>query len=275
LTDSGAVAFLVNPPAEGDSHDAAALSQLLTQLLGIDEDGPRQPLPGGLLITISGRLGSVDLPSSTAEGFRLALARFADDSPHALRTLYWRTVTSRSKKGRRVRKAPAAPRQHERRASSAQVNELRRSIRKLEQRVFEWSAVPMPATDHGGRNRMRTRAAVAAAMVLFVASVLTLTGAWFLQPDGMPDNTAAAPVQAQAEAVPTPVDRPAAVTATPVTAIATASGKPAERPRRAVAPPRSRRIADVKRVRDGDEQSAHKRTATFAGGTRGIAWLAP
>lgn len=271
LTATGAVAFLVNTPTDGDSHDAAMLSRLLTQLLGIEDDGPRYPLPGGLLITISGRLGDLDLPSATPEGFRTALARFADDTPHALRSLYWRTVTARSRSGHRVRKAAAPKRQHERRASSAQVNELRRSIRKLEQRIFEESHEPAPSP--GGRvpGWLAQHSAVAAAIVLFLASIFTLTGAWFLQSDAVP-NATAAPIQAEAATTPADNAGPVLTKVAVTTGTVTAS----ERARRQIATPqRSRQRVDARTVRHVDEPSSRRRAAASAGGTRGIAWLAP
>jgi len=61
LHDNGEISFLLTP---GNGEGIASLSALLALLLGVDEtDAPPQRVPGGLLITIAGRLGQLDLPS--------------------------------------------------------------------------------------------------------------------------------------------------------------------------------------------------------------------
>jgi hypothetical protein len=270
LTDTGGVVFLVNPPADHDSHDAGALSHLLAQLLRINDDAPRQPLPGGLLITISGRLGNLELPSATAEGFRAALARFADDTPHALRGIYWRTMTARSKESRPHRRSASPTRYKDRRATNAQVNELRRSIRKLEQHVFEWSEVaPQPSRGTRIPGWIAKPTAVAATVVLFIVSAFTLAGAWFLQPGGSRATTAP-PMQTQSAATTDDSTPTVAATVTP----AAAPVRVVPTSRRVAVSNSSRPRVNVRRVRDA-EPSVRKPAAVFAGGTRGIAWLTP
>jgi len=92
LHDNGQISFLLTP---GNGEGIASLSALLALLLGVDEtDAPPQPVPGGLLITIAGRLGQMDLPSRKEEGFRASLVRFADENPDVLANVFWRVAGS-------------------------------------------------------------------------------------------------------------------------------------------------------------------------------------
>jgi hypothetical protein len=269
LNAAGTVAFLVVPPADRYRSDAAVLTQLLAQLLRIN-DRLRQPLPAELLIIVSGGPGPLDLPSATDDAFRSALAQFADDTPHALSSIYWRTVTaglraSTQRQTPQVQTRPAPSR--DRRATAAQVNELRRSIRKLEQHVFEWSQVPVPPSSPRPVTWATKRSTIAAAIGLLVSCSLTVLGILYVQ--GNPAS--AETVQSRTAPAPEPAVTAPAVATPARTVDIVGAGSAArrvsvsQRPQRA----RPRTVANV------PDQTSRKRATAFAGGTRGIAWLAP
>jgi len=267
LTDAGTIVFLLLPRGSG-VISAAALSELLKCLLGIhdreaeasadDRATPHQRIPGGLLIMMSGRLGSMELPSNTPAGFREALARFADDTPTALRAVYWRGVTARSRESRSACRVKSSVRRPERRATVEQVNELRRCIRTLERHAFERVRKPW-----GGAIRV---AMVAALIAVAVGIGLLASRVQPSQPSAL--DVDARPVLTQ------PADRPLAVPG--AQAQPQSSGHSAVRRRDVRAGERSvpvRRQA-VRDTRAANEQQERRQNvAGVAGGTRGIAWL--
>jgi len=254
LTDSGRVVFLVVPPANA-SDNARALAELLGQLLGVDDE-PHQAIPGGLLITMSGRLGHLELPSATISGFQTALGRFADDDPDALRVVYWRTASRRRVPGPAAATAERQ-RRRERRRVNPQISELRRSLRSLEQKVFEVDlAQRSPRLVQRGA---RYAGGVAAAILLAVMATGGLVINQSRSEEPAPVTVArqvpiAAPVQAPA-AQPTP-QPPRATSRTTAPAVKYAGARPAATHQRRTAP-----VRDAAFVRSS------------AGGTRGIAWL--
>jgi hypothetical protein len=253
LTERGEVSFLILPPP-GTVNEAAALAALLARLLGIDRDSPRPPIPGGLLIAISGRLGNLNLPSATPEGFRAALARFADEDDATMRSVYWRSVTTARSGGRQRRVGPA---RIERRAMAEQVSELRRGIRALEQRVFETEhrrpagLIPLAPT---------RRTITAGLAVLAVTAVLTTSAMVFGPEVATVDSANTLPAVAERPATPS-VEKAITPVAAPVRAPRTTSHKVRVRNRSASLQPST--SLPVK------SPPRH----AFAGGTRGIAWL--
>ena len=259
LTDSGTVVFLVVPPINS-ADDARALAELLGRLLGLDEERPRRAIPGGLLITMTGRLGHLELPSATLSGFQAALGRFADEDPDALRALYWRAASRR-----RIPRSVATPatrqRRRERRRVNAQVSELRRSLRALGQRAFE--ADPRPQTPRLLRKGSRYVGGAIAAVML---AVLTTGGLILTQ------SAPSAPVSAQTRQA--PLQRALATDAQRPVASAPLAPIP-HAPRRisaAAANDTRSRQAVARRARNAPvRDSSFSRSS--AGGTRGIAWL--
>jgi hypothetical protein len=269
LTDRGDVVFLIVPPRM-DSEDARELSALLGRLLGINEGMPRQRIPGGLLITMSGRLGSLPLPSATADGFRAALSRFADENPETLRAVYWRSATRRYRELPGSPQAAVQPRQRDRRRrTNQQVAELRRSIRALEQQLFE-SRGPRPwyrLTERTSTHARRT--AVAAVFALCVGGGVVGSLMWPISPatpQPLPD-TALTPPPLPARPAVAVLD---ANTPAPPVVIASTT-------RVRTAPARVRTIATRQPPPPQSEAPAEepqRPNVRFAGGTRGIAWLA-
>ena len=176
LNDAGEISFAENttdPPV----HGALTLSAILGHLLGLDEqDAPAQHIPGGLLITIAGRLGPLELPSSREDGFRSALLRFADDDPAVLVRVFDRIVQARTaagpeaaqSRGSKIRRGP------ERRRQPPAVAALRRAVRELERQTFESRIAGTrlgrnaPAVRTIGINRRSTRAVVASTAALLL-----------------------------------------------------------------------------------------------------------
>ena len=252
LTDSGTVVFLVIP-RHNAVEDVRALAELLGQLLGVDDDRPRHVIPGGLLITMSGQLGHLELPSSTLSGFQAALGRFADNDPDALRTVYWRAASRRRPKPSVA--ATVRGRRRERRRLGTHVSELRRSIRTLERQVFEAASAPAP------RPHPRQFRYVSGAIAAVVLAVMA-TGALIVGParQEVSDSPSTAPVAPVERAATTTGPRPLAPRqVASATATSTVRGTVVRRP--AV---RSARVAQL-----------HDRSSVgqSAGGTRGIAWL--
>jgi hypothetical protein len=265
LDETGEISFLqLAPAAVAGSNAAAHLSSLLGGLLGIDQDErPSQPIPGGLLMSIAGRVGSVELPSANDVGFRAALVRFADPDPaRVLRRLYWRAAAGRRRTDRRGALTLAASRRSpDRRRQPQAVTELRRVIRQLEKRAFEAdharvaSAAPAPA--HAARReRPWPRRMLAACAALLIAAAAFTMGA-----------RTAAPPSTVASATPVAHDvrlesTPPAIQASPVVsrsapALSRAATSTAARPT-------TKRAVHVTR---------RPHPAAFAGGTRSISWM--
>jgi hypothetical protein len=174
LQRDGHVAFLVALPVPG-VDDAASLSTLFSQLLGIDESRPasRGAASDGSLVTVGGptaggpTTGSaitdspttrittpLAVPESAApersvESFRAALSRFGDDDPVLLAAVFDRAAGTmqRSLAQRPLTQRPVATRRHrdvsapahvpDRRHVPDAVTELRRDLRELEQQAYE------------------------------------------------------------------------------------------------------------------------------------------
>jgi hypothetical protein len=267
LNDNGEISF-------PDSADAApadgpgSLSGLLGQLLGIDEhEAPRQHVPGGLLMTIAGRVGSVELPSSREDGFRSALLRFADEDPGVLLRVFDRIVTARkfdadantqsAGSASKVRRGP------ERRRQPAAVAALRRAVRDLERQTFETRAVNTRArvapVDLGSRH-LGLAVAAAAGLALVVSVATLITGV-----TSRPVPTYRAPLiteMAMPPAVVQPAETPKSVDRTPTKRQATRTESAA-----VLRSPRTRATRP--------KPPANPAHVTFAGGSRAITWAHP
>jgi hypothetical protein len=246
LTERGDVVFLVQAPV-GPRDDESCLSDFLGALLRLDGDPRRR------------------LPSAASEDFRATLARFADDDAETLRRLYWRCVSRRGQRQSRRKTAVPKVTRRERRASPEQIAELRRSVRALERRVFEYEY---------RRTRLRTsliqpgevtptRVAVAAAVILLI-----LAGAFTSHSD--PTMSAAVAsggtpaIMAEASAEP----RPAISEKVSAPEVA-----PPDAPLHAAMAPRS--VPARRHTPRPAKRAVPRRSpiAAIAGGTRGIAWL--
>ena len=185
LTPGGEIAF--TEPARGTPATTHTLSALLGQLLGLDDDDtPRQPIPGGLLITIAGRLGPMELPSSHDEGFMSALVRFADERPATLAALYQRMIAAR-RDGETLPVRTAAVkvrRGRDRRRQPPEVAALRRAVRDLERQTFEAKAINAQARaltrasqfSRGARTRDRFVTAAIALLMVAAGFLIRATG---------------------------------------------------------------------------------------------------
>jgi hypothetical protein len=239
----------------GTQDEARALSMLLGKLLAIDEPGaPRRPIPGGLMLTLAGRVGQVALPTATAEGFRAALLRFTDENPETLVALYQRAAASPL--ARTARPKPAErrrPRFGERRATPEQLHELRRSVRTLEEQVFTLKGKG-PARPP--RRWLAAAGAVAAVLVLLAwAAPARVTRE-------IPPLVPATRVAASTDTRPTV--RTASASAHAPTATAPAPALRSRPARTAARTPPARPAASTSR-----RPAPHD---VFAGGVRGITW---
>ncbi len=140
LRPDGRVAFLVALPVSA-ADDAAALSGLFGELLGIDEPppAPRARIADSSVGAARSGAASMELPASTVEAFRAALSRFGEDNPALLSAIYHRAaaamaqpVASRGTNGGVVGTYVA-----NRRRVPETVTELRRELRDYEQQAYE------------------------------------------------------------------------------------------------------------------------------------------
>jgi hypothetical protein len=266
LNDAGDISFAENTP-DPAVHGALTLSAILGHLLGLDEqDAPAQHIPGGLLITIAGRLGPLELPSSREDGFRSALLRFADDDPAVLVRVFDRIVGARAaagpevaqSRGSKVRRGP------ERRKQPPAVAALRRAVRELERQTFESRTVGTrlgrhaPAARSTGINRRGTRAVVAStgALLLLLAGFL-LGSVSIRTPTSTQEFT-------QLTTEPSPSPR---VVSTPARTVRQDGDRPAS-------VKRITRAVHETRVQPRKKQTTPPHV-TFAGGARTIAWSRP
>jgi len=251
LNAAGDISF-AEPSAVARADGDLTLSGLLGQLLGIDDQqAPRQPIPGGMLITIAGRLGSMELPSSREEGFRNALLRFADDDPGVLARVYTRVVRARDAVDVELAQAPNAKvrRGPERRHLPPVVAALRRAVRELERQTFE------AKVGREARTRHRiTKVLGAAAAALLLAATGFLVGSV-----SIPTPTPEKPVTKVRTEQPL-VRSSADASIRPITPARKAKAAPPSAAR-----PRLVRVQQRKRV-------GNQPHLTFAGGTRGITW---
>lgn len=258
LSDAGNVSF-----ADSIDTDASGgtLSGLLGQLLGLDEPhAPRQPVPGGLLITIAGRLGPMQLPSSQEDGFRRALLRFADEDPGVLAKVFTRIVTERvaaeaeEAHGRsaKVRRGP------ERRRQPPAVAALRRAVRDLERQTFEAKASARAnrlGAGRGVRTRRRlTEVLVAGAVALLLSATGFLIGAT-RRPTALPEERVNE-VRTQMQPARPPADAS-------IQAVA-----PIRQPAKLAAPAPTPRLVRM----TGRKKADNHLPVTFAGGSRAITW---
>jgi hypothetical protein len=260
LSDAGEISF-VEPPADAPVSGDATLSALLGHLLGLDEQqAPGQPIPGGLLITIAGRLGPMELPSSREDGFRSALLRFADDDPGVLATVFARIVKARDMVGSDVAPTRNARvrRGADRRRQPPAVAALRRAVRELERQAFEAKAIS------SRRNRLTSRSVLTrhrlTSALMGTAAVVLVIAAGFLI-DGVRSATSPSeqqPTQTRSE---TAVVHPAPTLT--VQPIAARSKTPS-----AKTPRRTSSRTSARQPRN----AANQPHMTFAGGSRPITW---
>jgi hypothetical protein len=260
LSDTGEISFADNV-GDGSMSADATLSGLLGQLLGVDEqEAPGHQVPGGLLITIAGRLGPMELPSSREDGFRSALLRFADDDPGVLARVFDRIQTAHADRGpetlqfrnAKVRRGP------ERRRQPPAVAALRRAVRELERQNFEARvanarARTVPAAGNAtGRRGTIVLATATAALVISAATLLP----------GMVSKPVPRPVP-----VVTQVETPATLVQPSAKAV------PAITPVREHRPTVKSATAPTVRARvSAPRKSTSQAHVTFAGGSRAITW---
>jgi len=269
LDRRGTVSFLVAPRSCG-VDDTAALAGLLSRLLRLDRaDRGRQPIPGALLMSIAGRVGDAALPSATPDGFRMALARFADSESVVLPAIFARATeiigTPRAPSTAELRRHRIA--RADRRLAGPSAAELRRDLRAVEQRLFE-VLHRLGDGDRGSRRAMPSWLTAASVAVLLAIAPLT-TLSTVAEPV-MPSPRAAAPPQV--------TDTPGAVSTAP-TPVVVVSPEVTTPPARETARPQIVRVTNVRRVAaparvvHRQRTAAPANTATFAGGTRGISWM--
>jgi hypothetical protein len=257
LTATGAIVFVEAPRSQQDAA-GSTLSALLGHLLGLDDrDAPRHHVPGGLLITIAGRLGALDLPSAREDGFMDALTRFADADPDIVLKVSQRVRAARKvvgfEEGRMTE--PRKRRGLERRRQPPAVTALRRAVRDLERQTFETRALVARARRHQLATRRRlTQAAVAVA-------VFALAIAGFLVGRPLTPTTESV-VRSQ------DVNLPAA--ALPRAEVTTVVSKTPINPARRPAVVRTRKVRENRPA--AGQQRPTQPHVIFAGGTRSIPW---
>ena len=271
LNDTGDISFTQLAP-DSPVHGTLTLSAILGHLLGLDEqDAPPQHVPGGLLITIAGRLGPMELPSAREDGFRSALLRFADDDPAVLVRVFDRIVMAREATGAEAAQSRSAKvrRGPERRRQPPAIAALRRSVRELERQTFE---------ARNGRTRVGRRgpAAIPVRRRAFIA-VAASTGALLLAVVGfllgsVSMRTPTSTQQfTQIPDAPPPVIQPVVTTPQPVTPVRKSVVGAKRTASARVVPARA-----PQQVRNqGRKKPATPPHVTFAGGSRGIAWSRP
>jgi hypothetical protein len=266
LQQSGEIRFSAITAPSGPVSDSPLVT-ILAELLGLDSNGrPTQPIPGGLMITMSGRLGSMELPSVNDCGFRAALARFGSHDPRALRKVFWRLAAAERRRTDVAFSTDVYPdrRRHpDRRAQARVVTELRRQIRQFEREAFE---------NRGHRSR-RTQGdviwsqprRVVPALSFVTIGVLVVIAVTALEPvprataQSVPRPAVAAPADDVREQTGTPTitdQAPARVSTVAQTTVR--EPRPTVRSRKRNPLPRQPQV-HVNRV--------------LVGGTRGIAWL--
>ena len=275
LHDSGDVSFLVTSrPFTGENSGAASLSSLLSRLLGLDEaEPPRQDVPGGLLITIAGRLGSMDLPAATDDGFRTALGRFADDDySKIVAQVFSRTASARhpaADRSSRERRAAVIP-SPDRRRQPQIVTDLRLAIRELEHELFQ-------AREGSGRGdgsgSLRILKGLGAVVIVAAASSLVTLMLWGSEGPARIAPSAVTARDAGAAAGPQNAAETRNGAGTAAKSVRPSSRNVIQRAGRPspLQPRASRRAGSASTNRPQPQRS--RPAAMFPGGTRTIAWM--
>ena len=271
LTSTGDICFAqLSSDTPADSN--LTLSALLGHFLGLDEQrAPGHQIPGGLLITIAGRLGPMDLPSAQEDGFRSALRRFADDDPGVLAQVFDRVSQALAAERREagtgasdtVRRGP------DRRRQPPVVATLRRAVRDLERQTFEAKIAPRtgaPAALHAG-----PRHTTVAAMTAAAALILSVAG-FFVGAASSPGSTSAPRFEPVTTATPL-AETPTLASASTVPRVANVVSRvtPASTTRRHIASTIDRSRPRVQPAKKADG----KQTTPFVGGSRAITWAQP
>jgi hypothetical protein len=277
LHQSGTVSFVPHAPA-GDEDYGAALSSLLSALLGLDEDADDEKpfvYPAALRRAVAHAGGLAG-----ADALRTALMRFASADPVVLRSVFWRAVRviqagpAESMPMSFEERRNARPRTERRRRGMA-VSDLRREIRLLEQEIYESRphAADVPAAARIARPKLAIGIAAVCSLVVVTISLARTVFA----PDARQDSATAeqldTPLPARAMTTPTvstPTVAPAVLqVSTPAASTSTPAHRPLHSPRLAA---KSR--VPARRITTAPVPPPARRppTAPFAGGTRGVAW---
>ena len=273
LSSTGTIAFVRGPQAVA-ADTRTALSALLMRLLRLEDDRPREQVPGGLLIVLARNLGYIQLPPTSPDAFRAALERFATSDPTLLAGIFWRAARVKGAVRRPARAAGAsAPTLVDRRRAGVTRAELRRALRDVERELYDTRvrllnrATPArtrlgvrPELSMGGALRW---AGVAGAVVL-LASIAAGSGARSVPRDvRLPVLATSAP----------PI--PAAADSAPRVVSVVSESAPDRLPRAARQATPSRASSAARQRQPQRERGPVKRDTTarqFAGGARQIPW---
>ena len=264
LHQSGTVSFVSN-----DSTDAgdcgAALSALLSGLLGLDEDAAHEPKPFAYPAALRHAVGHAE-GAADADAFRAALMRFAAADPVVLRSVFWRAVriigssTTPTLPVSFEARRRARPRT-ERRKRGLAASDLRREIRLLEQDIYNTRVQRPPTTTRMARPRLALGVAAVCSLVVVTVALARTVFAPAHQND------------VNAEHVDTVLPSQAAAVVSPAKTPAVAVSSPARRPVRTTRVVVTSRPTGHHRGPVRAPAGRSPSTTVFAGGTRGVAWM--